>query len=147
MNSFDDEEEKGRILNEKEFMLALKTRDDIFIVDKGNRLRFIEILCLLFGIAGFLWLESFPEKKVASDFYQEYIENRIIKLALKQGLSIAKPRENEAVPKNQDNQRETKTVLNKITVEMGPTRFKTIRNTPAISQSNRQARPKSRESN
>jgi tetratricopeptide (TPR) repeat protein len=144
MNSFDDEEEPGRILGEEEFMRTLNGRDDIFLIDKGTRLRFIEMLCLLIGMGGFLWLESVPEKRVASDFYREYLENRMVKLALKQGLTITKPRGNEAVPKNQDSRWKTKTVLNKITVEMGPTRFKTIRNTPAISQSNRQARQENR---
>ena len=146
MNSFDDEEEKGRILNEKEFLQALNNRDDIFLLDKGIRLRSIVMLCLLIGIAGFLWVESFPEEKVASDFYREYIENRIIKLTYKQGPAAVRPQEIKTIPKNQNSQRETKTVLNKITVEIGPNRFKTIRNTPAISQSNRQVRQEGRES-
>ena len=146
MNSFDDEEEPGPIRDEKEFMLALKNRDDIFIIDKGNRLRSIVMLCLLMGMGGFLWLESIPEKKVSSDFYREYIETRMIKLIYKQERVVVRPQEIKTVPKNQNTQRETKTVLNKIMVEMGHNKFKTIRTMPVTGQSLRQALQESRES-
>jgi tetratricopeptide (TPR) repeat protein len=60
-----DDEDKGTILNDEQFLQAIKNRDDIFVVEKGTRLKVIETFAL--GIAAILgaWLSTVPMMKIA----------------------------------------------------------------------------------
>ncbi|MBN2035205.1 MAG: energy transducer TonB [Chitinispirillaceae bacterium] len=79
-SSDDEEDAPGRLLSEQEYIEVLKSRKDIFIIEKDKRLRNLEIISLLVGVVFCVWLSSMEVVKVATDFYQKVPEERIAKL-------------------------------------------------------------------
>jgi hypothetical protein len=76
----DDDEEEGRTLTESEYLNKLKTRKDIFSVDKDPRLRNIEIVCVVIGILLGVWITKHEMVQVASDFYEKIPDQVTAKL-------------------------------------------------------------------
>jgi hypothetical protein len=98
IGSDDDEESEGRVLSDQEYMQVLKNRSDIFIIEKDKRLRYIELVCMLVGVAFGFWLSTMEVVKVATDFYQKVPEERIAKLMSNQDLP-------ETLKKQQDDKK------------------------------------------
>ncbi|MBN1306290.1 MAG: energy transducer TonB [Chitinispirillaceae bacterium] len=82
----EDEEDEGRTLSDQEYMQVLKSRPDIFIIEKDKRLRYIEMVSMLVGVIFGFWLSTMEVVKVATDFYQKIPEERIAKLMSSQDL-------------------------------------------------------------
>jgi TonB family protein len=110
----DDDDVPGRILSDQEYSEALKNRNDIFVIDKDNRLKVIETVCLVFGVFFGVWLSTIEIMKVDSDFYEKMPEERTAKLVktseVEQSLEDArkKQKEEEEQRKQQDIQTEKK---------------------------------------
>lgn len=81
-NADDDDEEDvpGRVLSDSEFSNALKSRGDIFAVEKETRLRNIEIVCILMAIGVGIWFSTIEFVQVATDFFEKLPEERVAKL-------------------------------------------------------------------
>jgi len=76
----DDDEEPGRVLDDSEYADRLKNRADIFHIEKDNRLRNLEVLFLILGIAFGWWLSVIEIVDVATDFFEKLPEERVAKL-------------------------------------------------------------------
>lgn len=76
----DEEEEDGRLLSDQDYAKALSSRKDIFVIEKDNRLRNLEAICMIIGIVFGFWLSTMEVVKVATDFYQKVPEERMAKL-------------------------------------------------------------------
>ena len=75
------EEEGGRLLSEKEYSEILKSRKDIFIIEKENRLRNLEIISMVVGLSFGIWLSSVEAVKVTTDYINEKkVEQRSAKM-------------------------------------------------------------------
>jgi len=79
-NDSEDKEEDGRILDDREYAQALNKRDDIFLVEKENRLRAVEAVALMIGAVFGLWLSTTQSLKISHEFYQTNIQQRIAHL-------------------------------------------------------------------
>jgi TonB family protein len=65
----------GRILSEAEFLDQLKSRTDIFAVEKDGRIRKVEAACLMAGIASGIWLTKHDVAAVIpGDFYEKGVK-------------------------------------------------------------------------
>ena len=67
----EEDEELGRLLSEKEYVEVLKSRKDIFVIEKDKRLRNLEIISLVFGLAFGLWLSTVEAVKVTTNYVNE----------------------------------------------------------------------------
>lgn len=76
----DDEEEPGRILSDREYADQLKKRADIFTIEKDNRLRNLELVCLVLAIIAGAWLSTREIVEVATDFFEKMPEERVAKI-------------------------------------------------------------------
>ncbi len=78
--AYDDDE--GRTLTESEYVTKLRDRKDIFVIERDARLRNINAVCLMVGIAIGLWITKHESLQVASDFYEkipEQVTARLVK--------------------------------------------------------------------
>lgn len=88
-NDSDDEDfddVPGRILDDREFADTMKKRDDIFVVDSGARLRNMEIIAIVLGIAAGFFLSTMQIVNVATDFYEKLPEERTAKFVTQADL-------------------------------------------------------------
>ncbi len=76
----DEDEEPGRILSDQEYADNLKKRADIFIIEKDNRLRNLEIVCLILAVIAGAWLSTREIVEVATDFFEKMPEERVAKI-------------------------------------------------------------------
>lgn len=76
----DDDDSVGRILSETEYVAKLKTRKDIFTIEKDSRIRNIQVVCLALGILLGIWITKHEMVQVASDFYEKIPEQVTAKL-------------------------------------------------------------------
>ena len=78
----EDDEGLGRLLSEKEYGEILKSRKDIFVIEKDRRLRNLELISLVIGLAFGLWLSTVEAVRVTTDYANEKkVEQRTAKLA------------------------------------------------------------------
>jgi hypothetical protein len=106
----DDDDEQGRLLNDQDYAKALTGRKDIFLIEKDNRLRNLEVVCMLVGIVFGFWLSTMEVVKVATDFYQKIPEERMAKL-IKQDLPKTLEKEEK---KKEEKKEEIKTDVKKM---------------------------------
>jgi tetratricopeptide (TPR) repeat protein len=93
MDDRDNEEKDTRILNDDEYARVLKSRNDIFFIEKNRRLRIIGSMSLAIGIVLGAWLSTKQADKVESGFYQNIMKERSARLL--RGLGPLLPREAE----------------------------------------------------
>jgi TonB family protein len=113
----EDDEPEGRLLNDSEYVQVLKSRSDIFHIEKDKRLRNTEIVTLLLGIAFGFWISTMEVVKVATDFYQKIPEERMAKLMRGEELpaTLQKKTEEELKKeKEQEKKEELKTDVKKM---------------------------------
>jgi hypothetical protein len=82
----DDDDAPGRILDDREFADIMKKREDIFEMDTGRRLRNLEIVSIVLGIAAGFWLSTMELVNVATDFYEKLPEERTAKFVTQADL-------------------------------------------------------------
>lgn len=80
MDAADDEKEEGRILDDGEYRRVLRNRNDIFLIDKQERLRILEAAALVLGVILCAWLSTMHPLKVSPDFYQNIPKERMAML-------------------------------------------------------------------
>lgn len=93
VNDDDDDEEPGRILTDNEFADAVKSRGDIFAVEKETRLRNLEVVCVILGILAGAWLSTMEFVEVATDFFEKLPEERVAKLVKEIPATLEKKEE------------------------------------------------------
>ncbi len=93
----DQDEIPGRILSEQEFILKLNQRPDILSLEKDSRLRTIELMSLVTGVACGIFLSTYEISAVMPDFLENIREDVPITISEKD-VVIAK--EQEVVKKN-----------------------------------------------
>ncbi len=76
----DDDEEAGRVLSDNEYAEQLKSRGDIFKIEKDTRTRNLEVVCLILAIAAGAWLSTREIVEVATDFFEKMPEERVAKI-------------------------------------------------------------------
>ena len=76
----DDDEEPGRILSDAEYSDMMKSRTDIFYVEKTSRLRNIEVIAMILAIGAGIFLSTRTIVEVATDFFEKLPEERTAKL-------------------------------------------------------------------
>jgi TonB family protein len=76
----EDEDEPGRVLSEVEYAEVLKSRGDIFKIDKNRQLTNIETVCMVLAIVVGIWLSTREIVQVATDFFEKVPEERVAKL-------------------------------------------------------------------
>jgi tetratricopeptide (TPR) repeat protein len=96
MYFFDDEEEDGRILNDKECVQALKDRDDIFIIKKETGFRNLGVLFLAAGVLLGVWLSTSHVITQTPVSQLNQIKERMAKLAREQVLPATLKENGEA---------------------------------------------------
>lgn len=106
----DDEDEEGRLLSDQDYAKVLSGRKDIFVIEKDNRLRNLEAICMIIGIVFGFWLSTMEVVKVATDFYQKVPEERMAKL-IKQDLPETLQKEEK---KKAEKKEEIKTDVKKL---------------------------------
>jgi hypothetical protein len=111
-SSADDEgdDESGQLLSDQDYAKVLSGRKDIFLIEKDNRLRNLEVVCMLVGIVFGFWLSTMEVVKVATDFYQKIPEERMAKL-IKQELPETLQKEEK---KKEEKKEEIKTDAKKL---------------------------------
>jgi tetratricopeptide (TPR) repeat protein len=83
-----DDEANGRILSDEEYVRALNARSDIFFLEKGVKLRNIEVAALAIGIMAGVWITTVPQKRIAPDFFQTIRNERKATLYYGQKLRV-----------------------------------------------------------
>jgi TonB family protein len=76
----DDEEEEGRVLSDEEYSDQLKSRADIFTIEKDPRLRNLEVVCMILALLAGMWLSTREIIEVATDFFEKIPEERTASL-------------------------------------------------------------------
>jgi TonB family protein len=76
----DEDDEPGRVLSDAEYREMLSQRGDIFVIEKSNRLRNIETICLILAVATGIFLHTRTMVEVATDFFEKLPEERTAKL-------------------------------------------------------------------
>lgn len=76
----DDDEEPGRLLSDAEYSEALKTRNDIFIIEKDSRLRNMEIIAIVLAVVFGITFSRMVFEEVPTDFFEKLPEERVAKL-------------------------------------------------------------------
>lgn len=82
--SVDDEDEDddvdGRVLTDEEYSQRVRERGDIFKFEGDNRLKYIEIICLILALITGMYLSTREIVAVATDFFEKIPEERVAKL-------------------------------------------------------------------
>lgn len=76
----DEDEEPGRVLSDEEYAEHLRSREDIFIIEKDSRLRNLELVCLIVAFLVGMWLSTHEIIEVATDFFEKMPEERVAKI-------------------------------------------------------------------
>jgi len=77
----DEDMEPGRLRSDEEYAQMLRSRPDIFKVEKETKVRNIQIVCIIIGLllgSYITWILEIPE--IATDFIEKLPEERAIKL-------------------------------------------------------------------
>jgi TonB family protein len=85
----DDDEEPGRVLTDAEYREAMNKREDIFYIEKSNRLRNIELICMILAIGAGIFLSTRTIVEVATDFFEKLPEERTAKLVKAEEVAAA----------------------------------------------------------
>ncbi len=91
----EEEDEEGRVLSDEEYAQKMKERGDIFIVKKDSKLRNLEVVCLILGIAFGLWMSTREIVEVATDFFEKMPEERVAKIVKDLPETLEKKKEEE----------------------------------------------------
>lgn len=91
----DEEEDDGRVLSDAEYADQLKSRGDIFRIEKDTRLRNLEIVCLILAIAAGAWLSTREIVEVATDFFEKMPEERVAKIVKELPETLQKEKKEE----------------------------------------------------
>lgn len=93
----DEDDAPGRVLSNEEYSKALKSRPDIFAVEKDRKLSVLEVICLILGIGVGIWLSTYEIAKVATDFFEKLPEERTAKIVkdLPETLKMEEKKEEE----------------------------------------------------
>jgi TonB family protein len=80
--SVDDEDDDvdGRVLTDEEYSQRVRERGDIFKFEGDNRLKYIEIICLILALITGMYLSTREIVAVATDFFEKIPEERVAKL-------------------------------------------------------------------
>ena len=73
----EEDEEEGRVLSDSEYSEHLKSRADIFTIEKDPRLRNLEVVCMILALIAGLWLSTREIIEVATDFFEKLPEERV----------------------------------------------------------------------
>jgi len=76
----DEDDEPGRVLSEAEYAEMLKTRGDIFKIEKQNQLRNTELVCMILAIIVGIYFSTREIVQIATDFFEKVPEERVAKL-------------------------------------------------------------------
>jgi len=76
----DDDEDSGRVLSDQEFVEYAKNRPDIFTIEKDSKLRNLQIVCMILGLAAGLVLSTQEVVDVSTDFFERIPEERVAKI-------------------------------------------------------------------
>lgn len=76
----DEDDEPGRVLSEAEYAEMLKTRGDIFKIEKQNQLRNTELVCMILAILVGIYFSTREIVQIATDFFEKVPEERVAKL-------------------------------------------------------------------
>lgn len=87
----DQEEIPGRILTEQEFILKLNQRSDILSLEKDSRLRTIEFVSLVTGVACGIFLSTREISVVLPDFLENIREDVPITISEKDVVIVKEP--------------------------------------------------------
>ncbi|MBD3419378.1 MAG: AgmX/PglI C-terminal domain-containing protein [Chitinivibrionales bacterium] len=94
-DEYDEDEEPGRIRSPEEYSEILKTRNDIFIVDRSKKIHVIQAICFVCAlVAGFV-LNTYEYADVATDFFEKIPEERVAKLVKDLPETLQKKKEDE----------------------------------------------------
>jgi TonB family protein len=97
----DEDDEPGRVLNDNELSSVLHGRNDIFVIEKEHRLRNLEIVSIILGIAVGVWLSTIQFVEVASDFFEKLPEERVAKLVKELPSTLEKKEEKKEEEKEE----------------------------------------------
>jgi TonB family protein len=103
-SSDDDDEEEGRVLTDEEYSQRMRERSDIFKSDSDNRLKYIEIVCLILALITGMYLSTREIVAVATDFFEKIPEERIAKL-VKDELPATLQKQKEDEKKKEDEEK------------------------------------------
>lgn len=109
----DVDDDDGRILSDNEYTNALKSRADIFVMHKDDRLRNIMIVCFILGLCAGFWFSTVKIVTVATDFFEKMPEERVgkfVKADVDKALDQDKKKEEK---KKEDDLKTDKKTLNK----------------------------------
>jgi tetratricopeptide (TPR) repeat protein len=76
----DDDDEPGRVLDDREYAKALLNRHDIFLIERNKHLRAIEAVALVTSVLLALCLSLMRPVGISPDFYQAGIKERMARL-------------------------------------------------------------------
>lgn len=97
----EEEEEEGRVLTDEEYAQKMKERGDIFVIKKDSRLRNLEIVCLIIGLAFGAWMSTREIIEVATDFFEKMPEERVAKIVKDLPETLEKKKEEEKKPEEE----------------------------------------------
>ncbi len=97
----EEEEEDGRVLSDEEYAQKMKERGDIFVIKKDSRLRNLEVICLILGLAFGAWMSTREIVEVATDFFEKMPEERVAKIVKDLPETLEKEKEEEKKPEEE----------------------------------------------
>ncbi|MBN1758644.1 MAG: TonB family protein [Chitinispirillaceae bacterium] len=101
----DDEEDiDGRVLTDEEYSQRVRERGDIFKFEGDNRLKYIEVVCLILAIVTGMYLSTREIVAVATDFFEKIPEERVAKL-VKDELPATLQKQKEDEKKKEDEEK------------------------------------------
>lgn len=103
----EDDEEEGRLLSDEEFSEILKRRPDIFYFDNSSRLRNMEIISVIVGLAFGFWMTKMEFVNVATDFYEKLPEERTAKFVTDELPKTLEEKKKEKEPEIQTQDKKT----------------------------------------
>ena len=91
----DEDEEPGRVLSDEEYAEYLRSREDIFTIEKDSRLRNLELICILLAFLTGMWLSTQEIVDVATDFFEKMPEERVAKIVKELPETLKKSEEDK----------------------------------------------------
>ena len=100
----DDDEADGRVLTDEEYSQRVRERADIFKNESDNRLKYIEIVCLILALITGMYLSTREIVAVATDFFEKIPEERVAKL-VKDELPATLQKQKDEEKKKEDEEK------------------------------------------
>jgi hypothetical protein len=72
----DDDDVPGRILTDAEMVQIFNQRPDIWYIQDDKRMNYLEVGCLMVGLAFGLWLSTYRFEEIKQDFLEKMPEER-----------------------------------------------------------------------